>query len=558
VKREHDTFGRLAAVSNGLLLATFGLLAALLWYCRAEAMQWHDPGRRCWMAAAWLLAGWVWLAGWFRHRRARATGGQAGPLAPLLQIADTSQPAAPVAPDTVRVFYASQTGLAEQLARQTWQSLQTAGVPSRVDAIDGSTLAALRDTPRALFVVSTTGDGEPPDMASAFAREAMANAADLAGLRYGLLVLGDSDYDEFCGFGRQLQRWLRASGARALFDPVEVDDEDAAALRHWQHHLAALCGVRDLPDWQPPRYQHWQLAERQLLNAGSLGGACFHLALRPLQGAVSWQAGDLVDIGPRHAPAAVAQWLSAHALDGNATVTFGKESLILASLLARCRLPARGEIAGLDEVALAARLQLLPHREYSIASIPADGAIHLLVRRQSNPDGTPGIGSGWLTMHAPIGSEIALRVRRNAAFHAPADARPLILIGNGTGMAALRALLKERVDAGRYRNWLLYGERQQAHDFPYRDEIGQWLARGQLERADFAWSREQAERIYVQHRLRQAADTLREWVAAGAALHVCGSLEGMAPAVDAVLCEVLGAAAVERLRETGRYRRDVY
>ena len=366
------------------------------------------------------------------------------------------------------------------MARQTWQSLQTAGVPSRVDAIDASTLAALRDTSRALFVVSTTGDGEPPDMAVAFAHQAMANAADLAGVRYGLLALGDSDYDEFCGFGRQLQRWLRASGAQALFDPVEVDDEDAAALRHWQHHLAALCDVRDLPDWQPPRYQPWQLAERQLLNAGSLGGPCFHLALRPLQGAASWQAGDLVDIGPRHAPADVVQWLSTHALDGSAVVTFEKEPLTLSSLLARCRLPAPGEMTGLDEAAVAARLQLLPHREYSIASVPADGAIHLLVRQQSNPDGTPGIGSGWLTMHAPIGSEIALRVRRNAAFHAPTDARPLILIGNGTGMAALRALLKERIDAGRCRNWLLYGERQQAHDFPYRDEINRWLAQGQL------------------------------------------------------------------------------
>ncbi|HUH54471.1 MAG TPA: sulfite reductase flavoprotein subunit alpha [Rhodanobacter sp.] len=555
MKRDHDAFGRLAAVSNGMLLAMFGLLAALLWYCRVEAVQWHDPGRHCWLAAAGVLGSWMALAGWFRRRRGRIEGGETVPAASAPQ---TAAAPAPAAVDTVRVFYASQTGLAEQLARQTWQSLQTAGVPSRVDAIDASTLAALRDTSRALFVVSTTGDGEPPDMAVAFAHQAMANAADLASVRYGLLALGDSDYDEFCGFGRQLQRWLRASGAQALFDPVEVDDEDATALRHWQHHLAALCDVRDLPDWQPPRYQQWQLAERQLLNAGSLGGPCFHLALRPLQGAASWQAGDLVDIGPRHAPADVAQWLSAHALDGNAMVMFGKESLSLASLLARCRLPAPGEMAGLDETAVAARLQLLPHREYSIASVPADGAIHLLVRRQSTPDGTPGIGSGWLTMHAPIGSEIALRVRRNAAFHAPADARPLILIGNGTGMAALRALLKERIDAGRHRNWLLYGERQQAHDFPYRDEINRWLAQGQLERADFAWSREQAERIYVQHRLRQAADTLREWVVAGAAIQVCGSLQGMAPAVDAVLCEVLGDTAVEQLRETGRYRRDVY
>lgn len=558
MKRDHDGFGRLAAVSNGLLLATFAVLAVLLWCWRAETVQWHDPGRGCWLAATWLLGAWALLAGWFSHRRKRVERGEAMPVTPMQQAADTPESSTPMAPDMVRVFYASQTGLAEQLARQTWQSLQTAGVQSRVDAIDASTVVALRDASRVLFVVSTTGDGEPPDMATAFARQAMTNAADLAGVRYGLLALGDSDYEAFCGFGRQLQRWLRASGAQALFDPVEVDDEDPAALRHWQHRLAMLCGLRDLSDWQQPRYQHWRLTERQRLNAGSLGAPCFHLALQPLEGAASWQAGDLVDIGPRHAPEAVAAWLSAHALDGDARVTFDKESLTLGSLLARCRLPARGEMAGIDETAVAARLQLLPHREYSIASVPADGAIHLLVRQQTAPDGTPGIGSGWLTRHAPVGSKIALRVRRNAAFHAPADARPLILIGNGTGMAALRALLKERIDAGRYRNWLLYGERQQAHDFPYRDEIGHWLARGQLERADFAWSREQDERIYVQHRLQQAAGILREWVATDAAIQVCGSLQGMAPAVEAVLCEVLGAAVVDQLRETGRYRRDVY
>ena len=555
MKRDHATLGRLAAVSNGMLLATFGLLAALLWFCRVEAVQWHDPGRHCWLAAAGLLGSWMALVGWFRHRRGRTEGGETVPAAAAPQ---TAAAPAPVAANTVRVFYASQTGLAEQLARQTWQSLQTAGVPSRVDAIDASTLDALRDTSRALFVVSTTGDGEPPEMAVAFAHQAMANAADLAGVRYGLLALGDSDYDEFCGFGRQLQRWLRASGAQALFDPVEVDDEDAAALRHWQHHLATLCDVRDLPDWQPPRYQQWQLAERQLLNAGSLGGPCFHLALRPLQDAASWQAGDLVDIGPRHAPADVAQWLSAHALDGNAMVMFGKESLTLASLLSRCRLPAPGEMAGLDETAVAARLQLLPHREYSIASVPADGAIHLLVRRQNMPDGTPGIGSGWLTEHAAPGAEIAARVRANPAFRAPTDGRPLILIGNGTGLAGLRALLKARIAQGHTRNWLLFGERQAAHDFHYRDDIVGWQRQGAMERLDLAWSRDGEPKVYVQDLLRAATGELRRWVEAGAAIYVCGSLAGMAPGVDAVLREALGDDDVERLREQGRYRRDVY
>jgi len=533
---------RRATISSAVLLLAFALGAALLWCARAEPLVWHAPGRRVWLASAWVLASWVWLAGWAYARRAR----------------HVAPPSPAEATDTVRVFYASQTGLAEQLAWQTVQSLRTAGVAARMEALGATTRAALRDASHALFVVSTTGDGEAPDMAAAFARQAMADPADLAGLHYGLLALGDRAYADFCGFGRQLRQWLQAGGAQPLFDAVEVDDEDPAALQRWQQNLSVLGGTQDLPDWSMPRYASWQLVERRQLNTGSVGGACFHLALRPVQGQASWQAGDLVDVAPRHAPATVAAWLAAQALDGGAMVTRDGESLPLAELLARSRLPAHGDVAGLDASALAARLQPLPHREYSIASVPADGALHLLVRLQTGPDGTPGLGSGWLTRHAPLGAEIALRVRRNAGFHAPTDARPLILIGNGTGMAALRALLKARIDAGHHRNWLLFGERQQAHDLPYREEIAGWLAQGAIARADFAWSRDQAERVYVQHRLRQAADVLRAWVDEGAAIRVCGSLQGMAPAVEAVLVEVLGAPTVERLRERGDYRRDVY
>ena len=459
----------------------------------------------------------------------------------------------------LRVVYASQTGFAEQLARQTSQSLRLAGLSAPVDGIDRLSLDDLRHAGRVLFVVSTTGDGEPPDMALGFSRELMQQPASLAGLHYGLLALGDSDYEDFCGFGRQLQRWLQASGAQALFDPVEVDSEDDASLRRWQHHLAMLGGVPDLPDWQAPKYQRWQLVERRLLNPGSVGEPCFHLALKPLEGRADWRAGDLAEIGPRHAAEVVATWLAVRGLDGRVVVPFGhRERLPLATLMARCRLPEPDEVDGLDEEGVAAVLQQLPHRAYSIASLPQDGTLQLIVRRMRARGGYPGLGSGWLTEHAPIGAEIALRVRSNINFHVPGDARPLLLIGNGTGLAALRALLKQRIAAGHMRNWLLFGERHRAHDFLHREDIERWIAEGAIARADFAWSRDQGERIHVQQRLREAGDELRRWVDEGAAIYVCGSLDGLAPGVDAVLCEMLGAERVARLREQGRYRRDVY
>ncbi|HWU51347.1 MAG TPA: sulfite reductase flavoprotein subunit alpha, partial [Tahibacter sp.] len=127
-----------------------------------------------------------------------------------------------------------------------------------------------------------------------------------------------------------------------------------------------------------------------------------------------------------------------------------------------------------------------------------------------------------------------------------------------TGIAGLRALLKERAASGARRNWLLFGERQRERDFFFADEIRAWQRGGLLERVDLAFSRDQPERIYVQQRLRDAADTLREWIAAGACVYVCGSLEGMAPDVDHELRTALGTGAVDALIDAGRYRRDVY
>ncbi len=134
----------------------------------------------------------------------------------------------------------------------------------------------------------------------------------------------------------------------------------------------------------------------------------------------------------------------------------------------------------------------------------------------------------------------------------------MILIGNGTGIAGLRSLLKARIAAGEQRNWLLFGERNQAHDFLCAHELQGWLGNGELARLDLAFSRDQAHKIYVQDRLREQEKALRRWLDDGASLYICGSLQGMANGVDEVLNDVLGSAEVERLIELGRYRRDVY
>jgi sulfite reductase (NADPH) flavoprotein alpha-component len=542
---------RTAAIwGNSALLAALAALALWLLRLQGQLPAWSAPDAMRGITAALATVAWFVLCGLILRRRMRIARADVVPKSSAKGVGARSGTA-----DHVLVVHASQTGFAEQLARQTAESLRHAGIETELRPLARIDVAGLVDAGRVLFVASTTGEGDAPDAAAAFVHSALAEQTDLRGLRYGLLALGDRDYRNYCAFGHRLDTWLRKSGAEPIFDLVEVDNGDEGALRHWQHHLGQLAGDADLPDWSAPEYARWHLRERRRLNPGSVGGACFHLELVPADGLLpEWRAGDIAEIGPCNAASAVDAWLRKLGLEGGRAIGDGT----LRDLLARSALPATEDLHGLDARTLITRLRPLPHREYSIASIPRDGAIHLLVRRMPRPDGSPGLGSGWLTEYALPGADIALRIRANPNFHAPDDDRPLILIGNGSGIAGLRALLKQRVATGARRNWLLFGERNAAQDFHYRDDILHWQAQGFIERLDLAFSRDQSERIYVQQRLAESSAQLRAWVTDGAALYVCGSLEGMAPGVHAALVDALGADAVERLQVEGRYRRDVY
>jgi sulfite reductase (NADPH) flavoprotein alpha-component len=456
------------------------------------------------------------------------------------------------------IGFASQSGFAEQLAWQTAGQLQTAGVPVKVQRLGDITEQDLYQSRNALFVVSTFGDGEAPDSARGFERKVLGRPLALDNLNYAVLGLGDRQYQQFCGFAQRLHGWLAERGGRTLFAPVEVDSGDGAALQHWQQQLGQLTGSTPTTVWQAAEYHNWRLVAREWLNPGSVGSKVFLLGLTA-DSTTLWEAGDLVEVLPRNPASAVEQFLSGLGIPADTQVTVDGLSETLGQALCSRQLPVnRSHLVGLHAQALIDALIPLAMREYSIASIPEDGVLQLIVRQELHPDGRLGLCSGWLTEHAAVGGAISLRVRRNSGFHLPAESAPMILIGNGTGLAGLRSLLKARVASGEQRNWLLFGERHAAHDFHCADELKGWLASGELARLDLAFSRDQAEKIYVQDRVREAADELRRWLAEGAVIYICGSLEGMAAGVDATLNALLGEDAVRDLIEQGRYRRDVY
>lgn len=535
----------LAWCGNAAVCVALAGLALILLHWQDEPLQWHLPGadRIVWagaLVALYLI--WVLASAW---------------RSAIPRTVEFTHPSGAGAAPSIWVVHASQTGFAEQLAEQTAEALRAGGlsvIQVPLAKLDRQTLTHAK---RMLFVASTTGEGDAPDPAATFVRKVMSAAPALAHLEYALLALGDRDYENYCAFGHQLDQWLQRHGAKPLFDLVEVDNGDAGALRHWQHHLRGLCDGVELPDWESPTYRAWTLQTRRLLNPGSAGKPCFHLELTPpARETPRWQAGDIAEIGPRHSDFTVRKFLRDCALDGGVLVQVADASMPLADWLSVCVLPTAQ--TGFDPQALAQSLKRLPHREYSIASLPSDGALHLLVRRLPLPDGRAGLGSGWLTEHARIGAAIDVRLRRNAAFHPPEDDRPLILIGNGTGLAGLRALLKARIATGHRRNWLLFGERNAAFDSFHGDELQHWHAQGWITALERVYSRDQVERVYVQDRLRERTALLRQWLAEGAAIYVCGSLHGMAPGVHAALETALGADALADLAESGRYRRDVY
>ncbi len=456
------------------------------------------------------------------------------------------------------IGFASQSGFAEQLAWQTAGQLQAAGLPVKVQSLGSVSQEDLRQSENALFVVSTFGDGEAPDSARGFERSVLGQDLPLKGLNYSVLALGDRQYEHFCGFARRLHFWLTNQGGNALFAPVEVDSGDTTALLHWQQQLGQLTGHAPAAAWPTAQYENWTLGQRSLLNRDSAGSDVYLLGLTS-PSPQSWQAGDLVEVLPRNCPWAIEHFLEGLGLAGSDGVLIDGMAHTLDQALATRQLPThRAHLVGLHAQALVDALVPLGMREYSIASIASDGVLELIVRQERHPDGSLGLGSGWLTEHVALGSSISLRLRRNSGFHLPDVPVPLILLGNGTGLAGLRSLLKARIADGQQRNWLLFGERNIKHDFLCQDELQGWLASGDLALLDLAFSRDQEEKIYVQDRLRESAEVLRRWLSDGAAIYVCGSLQGMAAGVDQALVDILGSEAVERLIEQGRYRRDVY
>ena len=522
------------------------------------------------------------------------------------------------------LLWASQTGNAETLAKRFGRHLRAAGVAVQVAAMDSFAPARLSEVENLALISSTFGDGDSPDNGQGFWQSLSAQQERLESLRYAVLALGDPSYETFCQHGKNLDQRLLTLGASPLIERVDCDGDFQAHADGWFKALQQALAL-DIPDVildspvsdQPSRARphRSRLAINRRLNGEGAAKDTRQFALTLGDSAMKYQAGDALGVWPKNCPALVDEILELTGLKGEQPVSVDKVGEVslrqaltehyeiarpgaealdfiarhgrhpeLQNLLGE---PLRGELKSwlwgrqLADVLrefplncagqeLLESLRPLQPRLYSIASsaMAHPDQVHLTVSAVRYGK-RKGVSSTFLADRAEdCGVPIFLQPSRH--FRVPADADvPIIMIGPGTGVAPFRAFLQERQARGdQGRNWLFFGEQHAATDFYYRDELQGMHKSGLLTHLSLAFSRDQAEKIYVQQRIREQGAELWAWLQEGAQIYICGDATHMAKDVDLALREVIAAhgglseeRAAEHLRylaEQKRYLRDVY
>ena len=568
----------------------------------------------------------AWLSG---YCWARADGGAlptvAATDATSAASAASAEPAPP--PLAVTVLSASQTGHAREVADKLHAALAEQGINAkRISAADYKP-KTIADEQVLLLVTSTQGEGEPPEEALSLHRLLFGKKAPpLPALRFAVCGLGDSSYPDFCQAGKDFDTRLAELGGERLAPRADCDVDYQATAAAWiadlVPRLAALQPAaprtptaaapatpaaydRDHPFTAP-------LLARQKITGRHSTKDVRHIELDLAGSGINYQAGDALGVWCENDPARVDAILAALKLDG-VTVIDGKtlrEQLIrereisqntpqfvqgYAALAKSADLDAEIATHGaapyaantpLDAIVarypaaitaeqLLTLLRPLTPRLYSIASAPEEVGeeVHLTVgvlHYEHDGKAYSGAASGYLGERLPEEGAARVFVEPNPNFRLPDDDNAaIIMIGNGTGIAPFRAFMQARVAreaAGK--NWLVFGNPHFTEDFLYQTEWQGWQKDGFLHRYSLAWSRDQAEKVYVQDKLREEAASVWQWLKDGAYVYVCGDAARMAKDVERALLDIIAgeggmdadAAAdyLDELRQARRYQRDVY
>lgn len=513
------------------------------------------------------------------------------------------------------IVYGTETGNSKKLATSFAAKAKQNRIAAKVIGLDQYRLTDLTKEEYLLAVISTHGEGEPPAAAKNFYEHIHNNGFRLDKLKYSVLALGDTSYPLFCKTGEDVDLQLNKLGGNRIapIQKCDVDyDEDAAK---WFDNViknldaaetAETAKVTVTPATAPAKKGKQQYAGKILhavnLNDRGSNKETWHIEIAA--DGIEYQCGDSIGIIPENDSQLVTDIIAKVNLDGNKSLEFKKEKITVYELLKRKinivhlteRLVQQYAVATGHTIAagrydlldllkqypvknaaqfeeILVTLNAMSPRLYTIASAPAahEGEVHIVVVKDTftaNDRVKHGLCSEYLSKTNVNGTQ-QFFVQPNKRFRLPAEDKDIIMIGPGTGIAAFRSFLAERDATGATgRNWLFFGEQYFASDFLYQTEIQNWYETGVLNKVSLAFSRDQQEKIYVQHKMQEQAAELYAWLENGAYFFVCGKKHPMSTDVEETLLQIIqqqGYKTAEEakkylheMEEAGRYEKDVY
>jgi sulfite reductase (NADPH) flavoprotein alpha-component len=563
----------------------------------------------------------IWLSGYLAGVVAQGTAAAtqiAPPIAalPLAAAISTSPNTTPEQPALrITIAYGTETGNSKKLAADFVARAKKKGVQAKLVGLEQYRLNDLSKEEYFLTVISTQGDGEPPAAAKKFYDHIHRAEVRLERMKYSVLALGDTAYPLFCKAGEDVDQQLQKMGGQRILSLQKCDTDYEAEAGSWfdrvlQQLSAPARETTPAPAAQPGQTvrntgkKTWSgtVLTNTILNDRGSDKQTHHLEIAAE--AVDYQPGDSIGIVPENPAAIVEAIITLTGADPARLLPHRSEEHPLAHLLRRklniVFLPERvvaryAAIVKQDipqtKIGLLDLLKIYPVKDtaqfhdvvgvlepiaprlYSISSSPEahPGEIHLTVARDSfsiNEEIKYGLCSDSLAQLKP-GSELDFYVHRNSQFRLPSPDADIIMIGPGTGIAPFRSFLAERDSRGAQgRNWLFFGDRRFTSDFLYQTELQDWVKTGVLTRINTAFSRDQAEKVYVQHKMQRQSAELFRWLESGAYVFICGAKEPMSLDVELTLLDIIrregnkntaqAEAYLEELKEAGRYTKDVY
>ena len=558
----------------------------------------------------------AWLSGFLAGLNSRVSvGGQ------------TKSPNSTAQVRPLDILFGTQTGNSEAVANDAAAIARSKGFHPRVAGLDAVGMEQLSNMEQMFVVISTYGEGEMPDNAQVFWDELSASTAPrLESLKFGVLALGDTSYEHFCRAGKLLDTRLEQLGASRIATRLDCDVEFEDAANQWLQSNIPDAGVAVTePEVQPVK-SSWSrkkryaavVSDNRNLSGANSAKEIRHIAFDLGDSGIEYEVGDALGVMPANAPDLVEAWLERLGAEFDTEIA-GKDQplgrLLTESLEistpSQEALQALEPLLGdqefshvmtssdreelnsflwgkdlLDILQLNPTLQIDPaelvdwlkplrYRAYSISSSPKAhvGEVHLTVaavRWNYNKREHRGVCSTYLADRADAGEKVEIFPMKNKAFGIPEDnSAAMIMVGPGTGLAPFRAFLEERREIGATGpNWLFFGDQHRECDFIYEDELLAMSKSGLLTRLQLAFSRDQDEKIYVQHRMIENGRDIYAQLEEGAYFYVCGDATRMAKDVDAALHEIIAthghknqhdvADYVAKLKREKRYLRDVY